>query len=60
MTRAKNREEFESAWNEHISHTSCLAHSLPSKEALRLLNLVKATKRYVKIAADHVYKEVRT
>ena len=53
--KAKDREEFSAAWKEHIDNCMSLAASLPSKEALEVLDLVKRLRNYIDVAADHTY-----
>ena len=56
MVKAKTKEEFEQAWEEHFNNPSSLAHSLPSGSvSLNYLDKVKNLKEYIKIASRHVY-----
>lgn len=55
-TKAKNKKEFEQAWNEHIGQLYALAHSLPSQDALAFLNDAKSLLRYVEIASEYIFK----
>lgn len=53
--KAKNKKEFEAAWNSTIDQLYALCHSLPTTQAVEFLDLVPKVKQFVKIASENVY-----
>lgn len=56
MPKAKNREEFVQAWNEHMNQLYGLVNSLPlGDQALAYLDLDKKLRGFIEVAADATY-----
>ncbi len=53
--KAENREDFNAAWLEHLSHLRLLANSLPADAAVSFLEQVKKLERFVEVADEHTY-----